>query len=95
MNDVIKNKYKKKSIIYDNMRMYFIKTAKELIKDCEYYKKNILSLEAFKITGNGLQPSQEHSIDFDTSEENWNTAIDFLSDENNSEYVYEIWYEGY
>jgi len=95
MTDVIKEKYKKKALVYDNIWMYFIKTAKEVIKECEYNRINIMSLEAFIVNGNGIQPSQEHSMDFNPNEENWNRAINFLTMEANAEYLYEIWYEGY
>jgi len=95
MTDLIKEKYKSKAIVYDNIWMYFVKTAKELIKDCEQGKINIISLEAFKLSGSGIQPSQEHSVDFSPNEENWNRAISFLSVEANAEYLYEVWYEGY
>lgn len=95
MTDVIKEKFKSKAIIYDNMWMYFIKTAKEVIKECEINNINIVSLEAFKVTGNGIQPSQENSIDFNPNEENWNHAIGFLEVNANTDYIYEIWYEGY
>ena len=54
-----------------------------------------MTLEAFRITGNGIQPSQENSVDFNLNEENWNRAISFLELEANNECVYEIWYEGY
>lgn len=95
MTDIIKDKFKRKAIIYDNMWMYFIKTAKEVIKECEFNKINIVSLEAFSVTGNSIQPSQENSIDFNPNEENWNRAIGFLEVDANTDYIYEIWYKGY
>jgi len=95
MTDRIKEKYQRNAIQHDNIWMYFIKTAKEVIKDCERSHKNIIALEAFKLSGAGIQPSQEHSIDFIPQEGNWSNALKFLSDEKNSEYLYEIWYDGY
>ena len=95
MNDLIKEKYKNKVVIYDNIWLYFVRTAIDLIKDCENSKINITALEAFKLSGQGIQPSLEHSMDFDHKEANWNKAIDFLSVEDNAEYLYEVWYEGY
>ncbi len=95
MTDLIKEKFKSKAIIYGDMRMYFIEIAKDVVKECEVNKRNVVTLEAFRITGNGIQPSQENSVDFNLNEENWNRAIIFLELEANNECVYEIWYEGY
>lgn len=38
MIDKIKEKYINKAVIYDNIWMYFIKTAKEVVSDCEKIK---------------------------------------------------------
>ena len=95
MTDVIKEKYARKAVIYDNIWMYFIMTAKEVIIDCEINQNKIMGLEAFKLTGEGIQPSQEHSIDLNTNEDSWRKAIDFLSNIKDTDYLYEIWYEGY
>jgi hypothetical protein len=95
MSDIIKEKYMKKAVIYDNIWMYFIKTAMEVVNDCERNKKRITGLEAFKITGEGIQPSQEHSMAFNVREDNWDRAINFLSSIKDTCYLYEIWYEGY
>lgn len=95
MTDTIKEKYSKKAVVYDNIWLFFIKTAKEVVCDCEKDQKKISSLEAFKLTGEGIQPSQEHSIDFNSSEGNWDKAISFLSRIEDTSYLYEIWYEGY
>lgn len=93
--DIIKNIYITKAVVYDNIWMYFISTAKEVINDCEKNKIKIMALEAFKLTGEGIQPSQEHSVDFNVNEGNWSKAIDFLSNIKDTSYLYEIWYEGY
>ena len=95
MKDIIKSKYKRKAVIYDNIWMYFLNNALEIIAECKNKKINILSLEAFRISGKGIQPSQEHSIDFSQKDGNWEKAIDFLNQKENSDYLYEIWYEGY
>jgi len=95
MTDILKEKYRNKAVVYDNIWMYFIKTAKELIEDCEKNQKKITALEAFKLSGEGIQPSQEHSIDFIPQEGNWSKAIEFLSDDKNAEYLYEVWYDEY
>lgn len=95
MKDIIKSKYKRKAVIYDNIWMYFQNDALEIINECKTNKMNILSLEAFRISGKGIQPSQEHSIDFNQKEGNWEKSRDFLMKKENFDYLYEIWYEGY
>ena len=95
MTDIIKENYLKKAVIYHNIWMYFIKTAKEVVYDCKKQQIKIIALEAFKLTGEGIQPSQEHSIDFNVNEDSWSRAIDFLSNIKDTNYLYEIWYEGY
>ncbi|MDD3894006.1 MAG: hypothetical protein PHU36_03175 [Syntrophomonadaceae bacterium] len=95
MNDIVKEKYSDKAILYGNMRLYFIKTAKEVIADCQKNNIRVVGLEAFKLTGEGIQPSQEHSVDFNDNEENWQKAIEFLENVEDLTYLYEIWYEGY
>ena len=95
MGDIIKEKYQDKAILYGNMRLYFISTAKDVINDCKKNNIKIIGLEAFKLTGKGIQPSQEHSIDFNIDGDNWQKADDFLSNVRDLTYLYEIWYEGY
>lgn len=95
MADIIKEKFTKKAVIYDNIWMYFVKTAKEVVYDCQKNRLSIMAIEAFKLTGEGIQPSQEHSIDFSINEDSWSRAIDFLSNITDTEFLYEIWYEGY
>lgn len=41
MTDIIKDNYIKKAVIYDNIWMYFIKTAKEVVYDCEKIQKKL------------------------------------------------------
>jgi hypothetical protein len=95
MNNIHKEKYLNQAILYENMRLYFINTAKEVIADCQKSNIRITGLEAFKLTGAGIQPSQEHSIDFNADEDNWQKAITFLENVEDLTYLYEIWYEGY
>ena len=95
MIDSIKENFMRKAVIYDNIWMYFIKTAKEVVYECEKNRKKITALEAFKLTGEGIQPSQSHSIDFSINEDSWSRAIEFLSNIEDKSYLYEIWYEGY
>ncbi|WP_044478298.1 hypothetical protein [Paenibacillus antibioticophila] len=95
MTDIIKENFLKKAVIYDNIWLYFIKTAIAVVYDCEKNGIAITAIEAFKLTGEGIQPSQEHSVFFNPGEDNWSKAIDFLSNIKDTSYLYEIWYEGY
>lgn len=95
MSDIIKVKYVERAVIYSNIWMYFIKTAKDVVLDCKKNKKKIHALEAFRLFGEGIQPSMEHSIDFNHNEGNWDKAIEFLSNVKDTTYLYEIWYDGY
>lgn len=95
MKDIIKEKYSKQAIVYNGIWMYFISTAKDVILDCKNNNIEITSLDAFKLTGEGIQPSQENSINFEVSENAWDKAIDFLSNIDDTSFVYEIWYDGY
>ncbi|MDD4097028.1 MAG: hypothetical protein PHP22_12395 [Oscillospiraceae bacterium] len=95
MADIIKEKFLTKAVIHGNIWMYSIKTAIEVVRECERNCIQINGLEAFKISGEGIQPSQEHSIDFKINDNNWENATEFLSKVKNTDYLYEVWYEGY
>jgi hypothetical protein len=95
MPDMIKENFQRKAVIHSNIWMYFIATAIEVVEECKNAQLKISNLEAFKLFGKGIQPDQEHSIDFDLKNGNWDEAIEFLSDEKNADYLYEIWYDGY
>ena len=77
------------------MWLYFIRTAKDVIAECKKKGIKVVSLEAFMLTGKGIQPSQEHSITFHGNDGNWDKAEEFLSNIKDLAYLYEIWYEGY
>jgi len=64
MADIIKEKFRNKAVIYDNIWMYFISTAIDVVDECRKNQLAIKAIEAFKLTGKGIQPSQEHSIFF-------------------------------
>jgi len=74
-----------------------IQDAKGVVSFCEENQIPVYSLEAFKITGEGIQPSLEYSIDFgeQDNENCWQSALAFLCNSNIREYVFEIWHEGY
>jgi len=95
MTDIIKENFLKKAVIYDNIWLYFIKHAIAVVCECEQNRIKITAIEAFRLTGEGIQPSQEHSISFNADEDNWSRAIEFLSNIKDTSYLYEIWYDGY
>jgi hypothetical protein len=94
MNDRIKEKFRNKAVIYDRIWLYFIKTAIDVIGEWKKHGIRILALKAFKLTGEDIQPSQEHSISFRAYGGNWHEAIEFLSNVKDTGYLYEIWYDG-
>lgn len=95
--DIIKEKYAYCAICYRNMRLYFIKDAINIIKDCQIYEIEIMGLDAFILSGKGIQPSLEHSLWFceNSAIDRERQAIEFLSDADNANYLYEVWYDGY
>ena len=97
MLDLIELNFGTNCIKYSNMRLYMIQDAKEVVSFCEENKIPVYSLEAFRIFGEGIQPSLEHSIDFreQDNESCWQRALAFLCNSNIREYVFEIWHEGY
>jgi len=96
MRDLIKEKYEKRAVVYNDIWMYFITTSKEIALECKDAGIRICSIDAFKLTGEGIQPSQMNSIDISSLNENsWNVAPAFLSNISDKSYLYEIWYDGY
>lgn len=94
--DKIQEKYSTQAIKYHNMYMYFIKDAISVISFCKVQGIPIHGVEAFMLSGRGIQPSSEHSLWFkDIKMSNWEEVIDFLKRKENEEYLYELWYEGY
>jgi hypothetical protein len=94
--DHIQSIFNKTAIRRDNMWMYFIKDAVNVIKECEKELIILHGIDAFILNGKGIQPSMENSLWFKTdSKDNYKAAIEFLEREENSPYVYEVWYEGY
>ena len=95
MIDIIKNKYSNRAVKCGNIWMYFIERAKEVIHDCEKNHIKVTALEAFRLSGLGIQPSQTYSVDFPHDEDNWDKALEFLSNIRETDYLYEVWYDGY
>lgn len=95
MIKLLEEKYQKKVIIYNDMYLFFNSVAKDFIRTCKNYNIHIDSLDAFSITGRGIQPAISNSISFPKTSNCWEEAILFLSKEENLDFLYEIWYAGY
>ena len=95
MIKLLEEKYQKKIIIYDGMYLFFNSVAKDFINTCKNHNIHIDSLDAFSITGRGIQPAISNSITFSKTSNCWDEAILFLSKEENLDFLYEIWYAGY
>jgi hypothetical protein len=95
MIKLLEEKYQKKIIIYDDMYLFFNSVAKDFISTCKNHNIHVHSLDAFSITGRGIQPVISNSISFSKTSNCWDEAILFLSKEENLDFLYEIWYAGY
>jgi len=93
--DAIKEAFRKNAVIYDNIWMYFTKKAVEIVRYCKKKNIDILGLEAFRLSGFGIQPSLNNSTWFKDTKGNWDDAVNFILDTENEEFLYEIWYQGY
>ena len=95
MINIFLKTHKKEIIIYDDMYLFFNSVAKDFISACKDHNIYIDSLDAFSITGRGIQPAISNSISFSKTNNCWDEAILFLSKEENLDFLYEIWYTGY
>ena len=78
MIKLLEEKYQKKVIIYNDMYLFFNGVAKDFIRTCKNYNIHIDSLDAFSITGRGIQPAISNSISFPKTSNCWEEAILFL-----------------
>ena len=95
MVNIFLEKHKKEIVIYDDMYLFFNSVAKDFIGTCKDHNIHIDSLDAFSITGRGIQPVISNSISFSKTSNCWDEAILFLSKEENLDFLYEIWFAGY
>ena len=94
--DIIKEKFSDRAIRYGNMCLYFVKDAINIIMFCSENKIGLRGLDAFILSGAGIQPNMENSLWFKpVTDENYQKAIEFLSIRKNERFVYELWYDGY
>ena len=94
-SDAVKELFQNQAVIHGDIWMYFTETTKDVIKYCLEKKLHIKGLEAFKLSGSGIQPFQNNSIWFNINNGNWDEALSFVSKSENEEFLYEIWYDGY
>lgn len=95
MNEIQK-KYADSALRRGEMWLYFIRDAISIIRECESRNIRVYRLEAFRLSGKGIQPSMSNSLWFkECSIDDYKKAIDHLSMPENEPYVFEIWYEGY
>ena len=92
MIKLLEEKYQKKVIIYNDMYLFFNSVAKDFIHTCKNYNIHIDSLDAFSITGRGIQPAISNSISFPKTSNCWEEAILFLSKEENLDFLYYMRY---
>ena len=84
-----------KALRYDNMLFFFPHDAIDIINYCLKNKIIVNGIDAFIISGKGIQPSMENSLWLKDMPDNYSKYIEFLSDPAHEHYVYEIWYDGY
>ena len=94
--DLIKERFSDHVIRYGNMSLYFVKDAIDIIMYCSENKIGLRGLDAFILSGAGIQPSMENSIWFKPKkDEDYKKAIEFLSKRKNDRFVFELFYDGY
>ncbi|MDP4153644.1 MAG: hypothetical protein Q8865_09450 [Bacillota bacterium] len=94
-NDTIRKEFLDEAIIHSNIWMYFTRSAIKVIKRCKELNRDVYRLEAFRIRSNGIQPSMTHSLIFNESTENWDEAVEFIKSKEETEFIFEIFYDGY
>jgi len=72
--------------------------ALEIVNDCKMKQINILGIDGFSITEKGIQPLQEHSMDYTASwsrklletSDVWELVIGFITERLNLDIFFEI-----
>ena len=91
--DKIQERFAETALRRRNMWLYFIRDAIDVISECQKQGITLRGLDAFLISGKGIQPSMSNSLWFEEkSPENYARAKEFLSLSENEPYVYEVWY---
>lgn len=93
--DKVQKEFEQRALRYSNIWMYFNQTTIEVINFCRTENIPVFGLEAFRLSGKGIQPSIEHSVWFENKNACWNQALEFVRQDENKEFLYEVWYEGY
>lgn len=91
MEEILRH-YSNQEIRYRSMSLYFVSVAKDIIFDCKNARIPVWGLEALTLSGRGIQPHEAHTLWFQKeSAENWDTALAFLSREENQDFLYELY----
>ena len=62
------------------------------VVNCKNARIPVWGLEALTLSGRGIQPHEAHTLWFQKeSAENWDTALAFLSREENQDFLYELY----
>ncbi|MCL2081631.1 MAG: hypothetical protein FWH04_00095 [Oscillospiraceae bacterium] len=91
-------KFNDVAIKHNNMVLYKSTDAIKVVKECFRMNKSVYGIDAFILKEQYIQPFMEHSINADemlNGEEQQEIFIKHLKKYLNSEFVFEIVYEGY
>lgn len=90
------NVFSKSAINYKSaIILFYPKDAIEVIKYCKKLKRKIYGIDAFDLSGKGIQPFMEHSIDYSSNlyDDTWTQAISHVEKLADKGLVFEIVYE--
>ena len=94
--DDIQKKYANCAVRYDTMWLYFIRDAMDVVRTCEARQIRVYGLDAFRLSGKGIQPSMNNSLWLEKdASDNYRKAMEHLSMPENEPYLFELWYDGY
>ena len=78
------------------MRLYFISDAIRLVEECKKRHIRLSGLDAFLLSGKGIEPSMAHSLWFEANDpDSYQKALEHLSRPENEPYLFEVWHDGY
>lgn len=84
------------------MCIFSVVNGIEVIERCKQLNREIYFIEAFIVTESTIQPSMDHSVDFPRKDNrigeicdgNWEAAKDFLAKLVDTNFVFEVFFEG-
>jgi len=95
---IINELFADKAIVYkQTMTFYFTVDAIEVIEKCRESDIRFWGLNAFVLSGKGIQPFMEFSPDYSNipNEEACDKGVEFIKIHQDKALLYEIVYEGY